>query len=100
MKAIHWMIAAAVFACAEPVQAGVNDTEIIIYRFPGVTNTGNDFQGRATVFNCTNFSGVPESIRFVTRTNGGDLLGNTAGNRNHLATVTAATHNTISMCHF
>jgi hypothetical protein len=30
MKAIHWTIAAAAFACTEPVQAGVNDPEVII----------------------------------------------------------------------
>ena len=36
MKAIHWIIAAAAFLFAEPVQAGVNDPEVIIYRFPGI----------------------------------------------------------------
>jgi hypothetical protein len=32
MKPIHWIIAAAAFACVEPAQAGVNDPEVIIYR--------------------------------------------------------------------
>jgi hypothetical protein len=40
MKAIHWMIATAALACAEPAQAAVTDPEIIIYRFPGVFDSG------------------------------------------------------------
>ena len=97
MKAIHWIIAAAAFAFVQAAQAGVNDPEIIIYRFPGVNdNGGADNTGIATVFFCTNFSGVTENIRFVTRTDGGTLFGNVAFSINHLATKTAATHNTLS----
>ena len=33
MKAIHWTIAAVAFACVQPAEAGVNDPEVIIYRF-------------------------------------------------------------------
>src|SRR5262249_26223436 len=61
MKAIHWIIAAAALLSAQPAQAGVNDPEVIIYRFSGLfDNGGADFQGVATVFHCTNFSGVDE----------------------------------------
>src|SRR5262249_49907568 len=73
MKASHWIIAAAAFVFAEPVQAGINDPEVIIYRVPGVLDFGNTpSAGIATSFHCTNFSGVAENIRFVTRAfNGG-----------------------------
>jgi hypothetical protein len=40
MKAIHWIIAAAAFAFVQPAQAGINDPEVIIYRFPGVLDNG------------------------------------------------------------
>jgi hypothetical protein len=38
MKAIQWIIAAAALALVQPTpaSAGVNDPEVIIYRFPGV----------------------------------------------------------------
>ena len=95
MKAIHWIIAAAALACAEPVQAGVNDPEVIIYRFPGVLDFGNTpSTGIATSFHCTNFSGVPENIRFVTRLSNGNLLTNLVFAVAHLATLTASTHET------
>src|SRR5262245_596537 len=62
MKAIHWTIAAASLVIVQPAQAGINDPEVIIYRFPGIRDTGGDV---ATVFHCTNFSGVLETVRFV-----------------------------------
>src|SRR5262245_20086406 len=96
MKTIQSLFVSAALAIgmAAPASAGVNSPEVIIYRFPGVTNS--DPSGRATVFDCTNFSGVPEKVRFVTRTNGGDLLGNNVGTVNHLGTLTAATRTTNS----
>jgi hypothetical protein len=94
MKAIHWIIAAAAFAIAQPVQAAQGDPEVIIYRFPGVRDDGgNPGAGVATVFHCTNFSGVTETIRFVTRDQfGTTLLQNNTVPIPHLATRTAATH--------
>ena len=95
MKAIYLMIAAAAFACAEPVQAGINDPEVIIYRFPGVTDDGGGVNtGVATVFHCTNFSGATENIRFVTRNLIGGLVQNDVVSIAHLATSTAGTHQT------
>jgi hypothetical protein len=95
MKASHWIIAAAAFACAEPVQAGVNDPEKIIYRGSGVVDSGGgDFNGNATAFHCTNFSGVNENIRFVVRTAAGLLVSNNALLVPHLNTGTVVTKNT------
>jgi hypothetical protein len=57
MKATHWIIAAAAFAFVQPAQAATTDPEVIIYRFPGVTDSGGaDLTGVATSFHCTNFT--------------------------------------------
>jgi len=93
MKAIHWIIAAAALTCAEPVQAGVNDPEIIIYRFPGVRDDGNpDGVGVATVFHCTNFSGTTENLRLVTREIFGTLVTNVTASIQHLRSLAHSTH--------
>jgi hypothetical protein len=92
MKAIHWIIAAAAFACAEPVQAGENDPEVIIYRGSGVIDTGGgDNTGAGTAFHCTNFSGVTEHIRIVVRNTNGTLMANQPFTVPHLFTATALT---------
>jgi len=93
MKAGHWIIAAAALACAEPVQAGLNDPETLIYRVPAVYDDGGgSFAGEATLFSCTNFSGVTENIRFVTRDFDGTLKTNHVFTVNHLTTRNAGTH--------
>jgi len=100
MKAIYWTIAAASFACAELVHAGINDPEVIIYRGAGVVDTGGgDFSGNATAFHCTNFSGVNENIRFVLRNSNGGLLANTAFTVPHLNTGTVVTKQTGLFAH-
>jgi hypothetical protein len=97
MKATHSIIAAAALAFALPVQAGVNDPEVIIYRFPGVADDGGAANvGVATVFHCTNFSGVAENIRFVTRNDGGNIASNNAFNIPHLLNITVSTHFTVA----
>jgi len=99
MKAIHWIIAAAALAFVQPTpaSAGVNDPEIIIYRFPGVyDNGGGVAAGTATVFHCTNFSGTVENVRYVTRTFDGTLKANITQAIPHLATNTVATHDVNS----
>jgi hypothetical protein len=98
MKASRWIIAAATLACAQPVQAAIGDPEVVIYRFPGVRDDGGAVNvGVATVFHCTNFSGVNETIRMVTRSlNGGIILSNFTFNVSHLFTVTLSTHNTAA----
>src|SRR5262249_41070184 len=70
MKKMQSALVAAALAIgmAPPALAGVDDPEVIIYRFPGVFDDGGGvFAGTATAFACTNFSGVTENIRFVTR---------------------------------
>jgi hypothetical protein len=95
MKAIHSMIAALGLAFVLPAasNAATTDPEVIIYRFPGVRDNGGAANtGVATVFHCTNFSGVQENIRFVTRNFSGDLATNLVISINHLTTKTVATH--------
>jgi len=93
MKAIHWIIAAAALVFVQPAQAAQTDPEVIIYRFPGVRDDGGAvFAGTATVFHCTNFSGVDEIIRWVTRDSAGGLLDNTFFGISHLRTITVGTH--------
>jgi hypothetical protein len=97
MKAIHSMIAALGLASilAAPADAAQADPEVLIYRFPGVKDDGGGSNiGVATVFFCTNFSGVTENIRFVTRGSDGTLLINTFTFIIHLQTLTLSTHTT------
>jgi hypothetical protein len=97
MKAIHWIIAAAAFAFVQPVQAATTDPEVIIYRFPGVHDDGGATDvGVATVFFCTNFSGVIETVRFVTRQSNSTLAGNSIVGIGHLSTISVATHATAA----
>ena len=93
MKSVRWMAAIAAVAFTMPAQAGVNDPEVIIYRGSGVFDSddpGNT--GTATSFHCTNFSGVPETIRIVVRHRDATVLANMAFIIFHLNTVTASTH--------
>jgi hypothetical protein len=101
MKTIYSMIAALGLAFVLPVaaEAGVNDPEIIIYRFPGVRDQGDDNLGIATVFHCTNFSGATENIRFVTRNNVGTLKANVVESIIHLQSFTAVTHRNLAYAH-
>jgi hypothetical protein len=100
MKAIHRIITAAAlsFVHPAPASAAVGGQEVIIYRFPGVLDQGGaDFTGVVTIFNCTNFSGVTETIRFVTRNADATvLISNVTVSIPHLATRTAATRGPFS----
>jgi len=99
MKASHWIIPAAAlsFVQATPASAGVNDPEVIIYRFPGVKDDGGaPGVGVATVFHCTNFSGATETVRVVARNLVGGLLNNDSGPVSHLGTRTFTTHTTVA----
>jgi len=87
--------AALAIALAAPASAATTDPEVIIYRFPGVTdNGGGPNAGVATSFHCTNFSGALENVRFVTRDDIGTLLTNVVFPVSHLATLTTSTHQT------
>jgi len=83
MKAFHSMIAALglAFFLPAPADAAINDPEVIIYRFTGVRDTGGDV---ATVFHCTNFSGVLEQVRYVTRRHDTTIATNFVQPLNHL----------------
>src|SRR5262249_14217357 len=92
MKINHSIIAAVglTFVLPAAVNAGTADPEIIIYRFPGVRDDVN--VGVTTAFHCTNFSGFPETIRFVTRATTSTLMSNATMSIAHLETKTASTH--------
>src|SRR5262245_54498058 len=89
-------IAAMLFALVlpAPADAGINDPEVVIYRFPGVADNGGTNSGIETVFHCTNFSGVPETLHIVVRATDGTIVGNFAQLINHHQTLTLATHAT------
>ena len=91
------MSAALAIGMAAPASAGVNDPEIILYRVPAVVDSGDGpLTGVATVFSCTNFSGVNENIRFATRDSVGTLVSNLVFTTPHLTTRTFATHPVIA----
>jgi hypothetical protein len=95
MRAIQSIIslAAITVGLSAPASAGLNDPEIIIYRFTGVRDDGGaQGFGLATAFECTNFSGAVENLRFVTRDVFGELKTNVAQAIFHLGTVTMTTH--------
>src|SRR5262245_24685486 len=91
------IVLALTIGMAMPASAGVGDPETIIYRFPGVLDGGgNPSVGVATSFHCTNFSGVPENIRFVVRNFDTSMAGNSVITVPHLKTATVSTHNTTA----
>jgi hypothetical protein len=98
MKMVQWLVVSAfMVGMAAPATAGVNDPEVIIYRFSRVRDNGQPgFLGVATVFVCTNFSGATETIRFVTRAKVGFLLQNDTISIDHLTSRVAATHVTFA----
>jgi hypothetical protein len=50
-------VAGVAFGLPAPASGAPSDPEVIIYRFPGVRDSGGgDNIGVATVFHCTNFS--------------------------------------------
>ena len=95
MKKIQSVLvsAALVIGMAAPAMAAQSDPEVIIYRFPGVRDSGGGSNsGVATVFHCTNFSGATENVRFVTRDSDSTLKSNTFISLFHLSTGTVTTH--------
>src|SRR4051812_43435354 len=84
--------AAIVVGMSAPASAATTDPEVIIYRFPGVVDKAGVNAGEATVFHCTNFSGMTENVRIVIRIDDGQLVANWLFPIDHLATLTATTH--------
>ena len=96
MKTIQSIISVAAIAVglSAPASAGLNDPEIIVYRFTGVRDDGGaQGVGIAAAFECTNFSGANENLRFVTRDAFAVLKSNVVQFIGHLGTVTMTTHN-------
>jgi len=99
MKVVRWLTAVAAIASILSVQASdralgaQGDPEVILYRFSGVFDNGSGpGVGVATIFHCTNFSGVTENVRFVVRDAVGGVVANFAASIAHLRTLTFATH--------
>ena len=95
MTKIQALVVSATLAIGmvAPASAASSDPEVIVYRFPGVRDDGADTNvGVATAFHCTNFSGVTEFIRLVTRDNDSTLKSNTGDFIGHLVTKTYVTH--------
>jgi hypothetical protein len=88
MTSLRCMIAVAAVAFTLPAQAAVGDPEVIIYRISGVIDNNTGF---ATIFWCTNFSGVPETLRVVVRGPTSTIAANNAVTVNHLNTAALAT---------
>src|SRR5262245_1237832 len=75
------------------VGAAVGGPEILIYRVAGARDDGGaDHVGVATGIDCTNFSGVPQTVRFVARNFNSTLRSNMTMTIDHLATRTVVTH--------
>jgi len=88
MKSLRCLIAAAALAFMVPAQAGINDPEVILYRVSGVVDVNS---GWATIFFCTNFSGVTETLRVVVRSPSAALMANVPVSIAHLNSVALAT---------
>ena len=88
MKAIQSIMVLAALGCAAPVSAATTDPEVIIYRVSGVIDINSDL---ATSFHCTNFSGVPETLRIVVRQAAGGVVANAAVTVPHLNTAVMST---------
>ena len=89
-------IAGLSLAAILPAAAATTDTEVLIYRFPGVLDDGSAGQaGVATSIHCTNFSGAVENVRIVVRNFDGTIKANVSFPIGHLATKTASTHSAV-----
>ena len=92
MNSLRSIVAVAALATYLPAQAATTDPEVIIYRVSGVVDTGGGGgTGIATAFACSNFSGVPETVRFVVRGPTAALLANAPFTVAHLNTITVTT---------
>jgi hypothetical protein len=78
---------------AQPAAAVTFPSLTTIYVGAGVSDDGAIINnGVATVFNCSNVSGVPASVRFLVLNSSGATQGNVTTALQHGATHTVATH--------
>ncbi len=90
---------AAVLAAAftHPALATTFPTLTTIYVGSGVRDDGAIINsGIATVFNCSNVSGLPANVRFLVLDSTGAVEANATSVLSHGATFTAATHSTLT----
>src|SRR4051812_33334028 len=98
IRTVITMAAVTTLTVALPAQAATADPELILYRAPGVLDSGGAAgTGSATVFQCANFSGSTERIRIVVRFGPqADIRNNMAFDIAHLQTISVVTHATRS----
>jgi hypothetical protein len=86
---------ALIAALAQPASATTFPSLTTIYIGSGVADSGTaDNTGSATVFNCTNVSGVNANLRFVILRPNGSVAGSATTTIAHGETRTAASHAT------
>jgi hypothetical protein len=83
----------AVFALVPPATATTFPSLTTIYVGTGVFDSGHgDNAGTATVFFCSNVSGIAAQVRFVVLDNSANVVGNVTVNVAHGESTIAATH--------
>ena len=93
----QYLAAFALFAAlAQPATAITFPGLTTIYVGSGVKDSGSGANaGTATVFHCTNVSGLAASVRALTLLPNGTVAGSTTVNVAHGATATLSTHGTF-----
>ena len=75
--------------------SATTDPLVQVYRFSGVRDDGSGANvGTASVFHCTNFSGVTENFRVQVREFDGSIAGDNTRAIGHNETITTSTHGT------
>jgi len=73
------------------------DPQVQVYRFSGIRDDGGAANaGIATLFHCTNFSGVIENFRVQVRSFSGTVLADVTNPIGHNVTITTSTHGTVA----
>jgi len=89
----YFAVVALAAAIAQPVSAVTFPSLTTIYVGSGVRDSGGtEFTGIATVFNCSNVSGVAAQVRFLVLGLDGQIEASQTIDLAHGATRTAATH--------
>jgi hypothetical protein len=82
---------------AQPAAAITFPSLTTIYIGSGVRDDGGAaFAGTATIFHCSNVSGVNTQIRFLVLSNQGEVRGNVTRTAAHGQTLTVTTHAALS----
>jgi hypothetical protein len=92
MKLAHWIAVAGALASALPAHAATTDPIMLVYRVAGAENLGT--ANETTVFTCTSFSAVTESIEIVLRDGTGNIVLNAPQN---IMSLTTFTSNTLAL---